>query len=185
MTHWTYEDSLKALLVGAVSLGFLLIGGPALAERLGLRPSAPEIAAAAGRDQADADRDAHRQALELEQRYPMIDVLGYGHGIAKGKEMTYVVFGVADQTAVRSREPEAALALMQLAGQLAEADSQSLIVVHFSLREGVVTGEFNCPRAEYDTYEQMDQGGCVAAVYSPEERSALPEAMTRWVGVGK
>jgi len=180
MTHWAFEDSLKFFLVGAVSLSFLLIDGPALAERLNLRPPSPEAPAA-----ADPQEAAHQQALSLEQKFPMIDVLGYGHGMAEGIPMTFVLFGVADPEAIQSREPEMALALMQLAGWLAEETTKALVVVHFSFTQGVVTGEFNCPKAEYASYEVMEQAGCVAALYAPDERSPLPQALTLWEGVGR
>ena len=180
MTQWTFEDSLKFLLVGAVSLSFLLIDGPALAERLSLTSVSADVPAVSGPGEV-----AHQQALDLEQRYPMIDVLGYGHGDANGMGMTFVLFGVVDSQAVQSREGELALALIQLAGRLADDASQALVVVHFSFTQGVVTGEFNCPKAEYASYEVMEQAGCVAALYPPDERSPLPQGLASWEGVGK
>ena len=180
MTHWTFEDSLKLLVIGAVSISFLIVDGPALAERLNLGTPSPEASAA-----ADPQEAAHQQALSLEQQYPMLDVLGYGHGTAKGIPMTFVLFGVVDSEAVQSREGELALALMQLAGRLAEDASQALVVVHFSFGQAVVTGEFNCPKAEFGSYDDMLQGDCVAALYPPDERSPLPPALTPWEGVGK
>ena len=180
MTHWTFEDSLKLVAIGAVSISFLLVDGPALAERLNLRVASPEVSAA-----ADPQEAAHQQALSLEQQYPMIDVLGYGHGQAKGIPMTFVLFGVVDPEAIQSREPEMALALMQFASRLAEETSQALVVVHFSFTQGVVTGEFNCPNAEYASLDAMQEADCVAALYAPGERSPLPASMIQWEGVGK
>ena len=180
MTHWTFEDSLKLLVIGAVSISFLIVDGPALAERLNLGTPSPEASAA-----ADPQEAAHQQALSLEQQYPMLDVLGYGHGTAKGIPMTFVLFGVVDPKAIQSREPEMALALMQFAGRLAEETSQALVVVHFSFTQGVVTGEFNCPKEEFATYDDMLQGDCVASLYPPDERSPLPPELTQWEGVGK
>jgi hypothetical protein len=180
MTHWTFEDSLKVLIIGAVSISFLLVDGPALAERLSLSSVSADVPAVSTPEQV-----AHQQALDLEQRYPMIDVLGYGHGNAKGMRMTFVLFGVVDSQAVQSREGELALALIQLANRLAEDASQALVVVHFSFSQGVVTGEFNCPKAAYASYEVMEQAGCVAALYSPDERSPLPQVLASWEGVGK
>jgi hypothetical protein len=74
---------------------------------------------------------------------------------------------------------------MQLAGRLAREDSRSLVVVHYSFTQGLVTGEFNCPKGEYASYEAMQEGDCVAALYPPEERSPLPDSMLLWQGVGK
>jgi len=180
MTHWAFKDSLKFLLVGAVSLSFLLIDGPALAERLNLSSVSEDVPAVSGPEQV-----AHQQALDLEQKYPMIDVLGYGHGMSQDMPMTFVLFGVVDAEAVQSREGALAVALMHLAGRLAEEDSQSLVVVHYSFAQGVVTGEFNCPNAEYASLEAMQQGDCVAALYAPGERSPLPPSMIQWEGLGK
>lgn len=180
MTHWTFEDSLKYLLVGVVSVSFLLVDGPALAERLNLRAAAPAAAAEASPEEA-----AHLEALDFEQQFPMIDVLGYGHGVGQGRPMTYLLFGVVEQEAVQSRENELALALVQLAGRLAEEASEALVVVHFSFVDGVVTGEFNCPKAEYLAYDELIQADCQASLYAPTERSPLPESMTRWEGVGR
>jgi len=180
MTHWTIEDSLKFLLVGAVSLSLLLVDGTALAERLNLAVDSPDSPTI-----SDPDQAAHQQALDLEQTYPMIDVLGYGHGMSQDTPMTFVVFGVVDAQAVQSREGALAVALMHLAGRLAEEGSQSLVVVRYSFAQGVVTGEFNCPNAEYASLEAMQQGDCVAALYDPGERSSLPPSMIQWEGVGK
>jgi hypothetical protein len=101
MTHWTLEDSLKFMLVGAISVSFLLVEGPALTERLSFDAMAQEVQGSAA---PDPDQPAHQQVLELERRYPMIDVLGYGHGLSKDIPMTYVIFGVVDTAAVESRE---------------------------------------------------------------------------------
>jgi hypothetical protein len=180
MTHWTFEDSLKYLLVGVVSISFLLIDGPALARRLNLGAADPAAAAEITPEEA-----AHREALDFEQQYPMIDVIGYGHGVGQGKNMTYLLFGVVEIEAVQSRENELTLALMQLAGRMAAKASESLVVVHFSLSQGVVTGEFNCPVGEYAVYDEMIQADCQASLYGPNERSPLPASMTAWEGVGK
>lgn len=180
MTQWTFEDSLKYMLVGVVSISFLLIEGPSLAERLNLRAVAPAAAAEATPEEA-----AHRQALDFEEQYPMIDVLGYGHGMAQGMHMTYLLFGVVDSELVDTHESELALALMQLAGRMAEETSEALVVVHFSFTQGVVTGEFNCPNGEYLAYDEMIQANCQASLYAPDQRSPLPASMTQWEGVGK
>jgi len=180
MRHWTSEDSLKFLLVGVASLSLLLVDGTALAERLNLRAESLDVPAV-----ADPDQAAHQQALDLERTYPMIDVLGYGHGVSQDLPMTFVLFGVVDTEAVQSREGALALALMHLAGRVAEEDSRSLVVVHYSFAQGVVTGEFNCPNAEYASLDAMLQADCVAALYAPGERSPLPASMIQWEGVGK
>lgn len=180
MTHWTFEDTLKYLLVGVVSVSFVLIDGPALARRLHLRAGSFEAAVT-----LDPEEAAHQQALSFEQQYPMVDVLGYGHGESAGLPITFVLFGIVDPAAIEAREPEVALALMQLTGRLAEEASQALVVVHFSFAQGVLTGELNCPNSDYASYDEMEQGGCQAALYPPDVPMPLPKSLANWEGVGK
>jgi hypothetical protein len=149
-------------------------------EKLGLGGGGRALAASSGDDEA-----AHREALALERRFPMIDVIGYGHAKGQQNRMTYVVFGVADVESVRTREGEITLALMQMAGRLAAETSDTLLLVRFSLIEEVITGEVYCPIADYAVYDDMVNAACEASVYPPHERSPLPESMALWRGVGK
>lgn len=180
MIRWSTEDTLKSVAVGAAFVAFFSFEGSTLMEKLGLGNGGRATAASSSPEEV-----AHQEALAFERRFPMIDVIGYGHGKGLEKRMTFVVFGVVDTEAVQAREGEIALALMQMAGRLAEETSEMLLVVHFSLTEGVMTGEFYCPKAEYAVYDDMISGGCEAAVYAPSERSPLPDSMALWQGVGR
>jgi len=180
MIRWTTEDTIRSVAVGAAFVVFFSFEGSTLMEKLGLGNRGRATAASASPEEA-----AHQEALALERRFPMIDVIGYGHGNGQENRMTFVVFGVVDTEAVQAREGEIALALMQLAGRLAEETSEVLLVVHFSLSEGVMTGEFYCPKAEYAVYDDMVNGDCVASVYAPDERGPLPDTLALWHGVGR
>lgn len=180
MMRWTTEDTLKVVAVGAAFVAFFSFEGSTLMEKLGLGNGGRATAASSSPEEV-----AHQEALAFERRFPMIDVIGYGHGNGREKRMTFVVFGVVDTEAIQAREGEIALALMQMAGRLAEETSEILLLVHFSLSEEVVTGEFYCPKAEYAAYDDMVNGDCVASVYAPDERGPLPDTVALWHGVGR
>ena len=180
MLRWTLEDTVKSVAVGAAFVLFLSFEGSTLMDKLGLGIGGRATAASSSPEEV-----AHQEALAFERRFPMIDVIGYGHGKGLESRTTFIVFGVVDTEAVQAREGEIALALMQMAGRLAEESTEILLLVHYSLSEEVVTAEVFCPSADYAVYDDMVNGGCEASVYSPHERSPLPESMALWRGVGK
>lgn len=180
MRRWTSEDTLKSVAVGAALVLFSYFEGSTYIEKLGLGDGGRATAASSGDDDS-----AHREALALERRFPMIDVVGYGHTSGQQNQATYVVFGVLNIESVRTHEGEITLALMQMAGRLAAETSDILLLVHFSLSEEVITGEVYCPIADYAVYDDMVNAGCEATVYPPDMRYPLPESMALWWGVGR
>lgn len=183
MRRWTFEDSLKVFVLLAATSLFLLLEGPRLAKKLNLNQSGPALAA---EDlNLTPEEQAHQEALDIERRFPMVDVIGYGIERPKGKPVSFVLFTIVDRDGVRNHEEEVLLAVIHMAKEQAEGEEGSLLAILVRSESMQLIGAVSCPVLEFGSGEEMSAGGCEVFSYPSGGTPPIPERLILWRGVGR